>query len=135
MKKEISAGVKAVRQNELFKRQNMNTADRTKRQIPLQKSVFSLALLGIFLIQAMDTVAQLPPGFKSLPQPLASWSFSDTNNWTSDQGYAPIFFANIGWSNLGNGHSLVVDTNGASAFLNYYIFEPTNSASNLVLNA
>jgi hypothetical protein len=83
----------------------------------------------------MDTVAQLPPGFKSLPQPLASWSFSDTNNWTSDQGYAPISFTNIGCSNLGNGHSLVVNTNGAPAFLNYYIFEATNNASNLVLSA
>jgi hypothetical protein len=54
-------------------------------------------------------VAKLPPGPTS--PLLDSWSFWDHTNWTSDLGYTPVSFTNLSFSDLGNGSSLVVDTN------------------------
>ena len=48
--------------------------------------------------------------------------FTDHTNWTSDYGYAPVSFTNLAFSNLGNGKSLVVDTNVA-AWLQYNVYE------------
>src|ERR1051326_1038262 len=48
-----------------------------------------------------------PPGWH--PCQYDSWSFEDTNNWTSDLGYAPVAFTNISASLLGNSLSIVVD--------------------------
>lgn len=42
---------------------------------------------------------------------LSSWSFQDTNNWTSDLGYSPISFTNILGNFYGDGTSLMVDSN------------------------
>lgn len=111
----------------------MKTTNQMKR-IPL---IIPLILTSIFLGQAAHAFeGPYPPGdTNSPPAPLASWSFQDTNGWTSDQGYAPTSFTNIFWSNLGDGRSLVVNTNGAPACLNFPIYEPTNGATNLVLNA
>jgi hypothetical protein len=95
--------------------------------------IVMLMLLGI-LAQAAHADGLIPPG-NYPPDPIASWSFQDTNGWTSDQGYAPISFANISWSMLGDGASLVVNTPGEPAYLDYYIYEPTNGATNLVLNS
>jgi hypothetical protein len=100
----------------------------------LRKWALYLALLSIFLTQANAALPQLPPGLEGIANPLASWSFKDTNNWTTDQGYSPISFTNLSWSNLGDGWSLVVNTNGVPAWLNYDIIQPTNGATNLVLN-
>jgi hypothetical protein len=66
--------------------------------------------------------------------PLASWSFHDFTNWTSDQGSSPISFSNLNYSWLGDGSSLVVDTN-ISVWLNYNVYEPGTGATNLVVNA
>ena len=113
----------------------MKTPNRAKTGGAFCRLIFSLIL---FLTWAQDSraVGLLPPGdTNSPPAPLASWSFQDTNGWTSDQGYAPTSFTNIFWSNLGDGHSLVVNGSGAPAWLNFPIYEPTNGATNLVLNA
>ena len=92
-------------------------------------------ILLIFLAKAACGYGLLPPGAtNSPPPPLASWSFQDQENWTSDQGYNPITFTNIYWSQLGNGYSLIVNSN-LPAWLNFNVIEPTNGATNLVLNA
>jgi hypothetical protein len=78
-----------------------------------------------FLFCASGALAQLlPPGWKGGPTnaPLDSWSFRDNTNWTSDLGYAPVSFTNLGFSYLGNGSSLVVDTN-IPAWLQYNVYE------------
>jgi hypothetical protein len=93
-----------------------------------------LLMLLLFFAQAARADGLLPPG-NYPPDPIASWSFQDTNFWTSDQDYAPISFSNISWSVLGDGASLVVNAPGSPAYLDYYIYEPTNGATNLVLNS
>jgi len=93
-----------------------------------------LLMLLIFLTQAARAVeGPLPPG-NYPPDAIASWSFQDTNAWTSDQGDVPISFTNISWSQLGDGSSLVVNSN-APAWLNFNVIDPTNGQTNLVLNA
>jgi hypothetical protein len=64
--------------------------------------------------------------------PLDSWSFQDSTNWTSDLGYAPISFTNLNFSNLGNGRSLVVDTN-IPAWLQYNVYE-ADGTTNLTVD-
>ena len=83
----------------------------------------------------MSVLAQIPPGFKQGPSytPLDGWSFNDTNNWTSDFGYAPVSFTNITASYLGDGTSLVLDSN-SPAWLQYNVVE-TNGTTNLTVNA
>jgi hypothetical protein len=53
---------------------------------------------------------------------LNSWSFTDTNNWTSDRGYAPVSFTNLSVSDLGAGNALVVDS-PAPVWLQYNLIE------------
>jgi hypothetical protein len=108
----------------------MKTSNRTRGESASFWLVGFLSL-SLFLAQATRLFAQAPPG-PSLPTPLASWSFQDTNYWTSDQGYAPVSFTNITSSDLGDGSSLVVETN-VPAWLNYNIYEPTNGATNLTV--
>ena len=113
----------------------MKTLDRAKAGGAFCRLTVSL-MLFVSLAQAARAAGLLPPGDTNTPPaPLASWSFQDTNGWTSDQGYAPISFTNISWSNLGDGASLVVNASGEPAYLDYYIYEPTNGATNLVLNS
>jgi hypothetical protein len=63
---------------------------------------------------------------------LDSWSFLDNTNWTSDLGYAPVSFTNLNYSYLGDGRSLVVNTN-VPAWLQYNVVE-TNGRPNLTVN-
>ena len=65
--------------------------------------------------------------------PLDSWSFTDPTNWTSDYGYAPVSFTNINFSYLGDGASLVVDTN-VPAWLRYPVFNSDGSTNLTVQN-
>jgi len=60
--------------------------------------------------------------------PLDSWSFHDNTNWTSDKGYSPVSFTNLAYSYLGNGSSLVVNTD-LPAWLQFHVVE-TNGATN-----
>jgi hypothetical protein len=64
--------------------------------------------------------------------PLNSWSFQNHTNWTSDTGYAPVSFTNLSYSDLGNGNSLVVDTN-IPAWLQYNVFE-NDGTTNLTVD-
>lgn len=111
----------------------MKTPNRAKAGVAFCRLIFPLIFFA-FLAQSARAGGLLPPG-NYPPDPIASWSFQDTNGWTSDQGYNPISFTNIWWSNLGDGASLVVNTPGTPAYLDYYIYEPTNGATNLVLNS
>lgn len=74
-------------------------------------------------------------GTNSVPvyTPLDSWSFHDNTNWTSDKGYAPVSFGNLGDSYLGDGASLVVDSTN-QAWLQYNVVE-TSGATNLTVDA
>ena len=47
----------------------------------------------------------------SQPSALEAWTFQDNVYWTSDRGYAPVSFTNLNFSYLGDGASLVVNSN------------------------
>jgi len=83
------------------------------------------------MARAMD----MPPGFRPPTNtPIASWSFFDSTNWTSDQGYPPVSYTNLAFSYLGEFASVVVSTN-VPAWLNFNVVEPSTGATNLVLEA
>ncbi len=68
-------------------------------------------------------VCQPAPSTNSYSNPwLDYWSFSDTKNWTTELGYAPVSYTNLGVSYLGDGASLVVDSTNA-AWLQYNVVE------------
>ena len=83
-------------------------------------------IVAAFAICVLNARAQLDPGggkYGPTNAPLDSWTFYDDHtNWTSDLGYAPISFTNLNYSYLGNGSSLVVDTN-VPAWLQYNVYE------------
>jgi hypothetical protein len=87
-----------------------------------------------FLFYAMSGSAQTPPGGTNAIYytPLNTWSFTDDVNWTSDNGYLPVSFTNLGFSYLGDGASLVVDTN-IPAWLRYNVKE-TDRTTNLTVD-
>ncbi|HEY1663622.1 MAG TPA: LamG domain-containing protein [Verrucomicrobiae bacterium] len=72
---------------------------------------------GIFLLLCLLAFAaraysqELPDTNDFLPYPMDSWSFDDTNTWTSDDGFAPLSFTNITSSLFGDDTSLIIDTN------------------------
>ncbi|MGH7978937.1 MAG: LamG-like jellyroll fold domain-containing protein [Limisphaerales bacterium] len=89
-----------------------------------------------FLFAAASGLAQILPGGDDggpTNTPLDSWSFLDHTNWTSDLGYAPVSFTNINYSYLGDGNSLVVDTN-VPAWLQYNVIENDNTTNLTVDN-
>lgn len=76
-----------------------------------------------FLFAITDASAQAPPPLKNpFPTSLDSWSFTDTNNWTSDSGYAPISYTNIAPMPFGDGMSVIINTN-LLAWLQYNTVE------------
>src|ERR1017187_1216722 len=93
----------------------------------------TLAVAGFLLCAGSGRAQPTSPGTNSGPNyiPLDSWSFYDNTNWTSDNGYAPVSFTNLGYSDLGNGSSLVVDTN-VPAWLQYNVYE-TDGTTNLTV--
>jgi hypothetical protein len=91
------------------------------------------ALVGAgLLLFAVGALAQ-SPGSAPTNIVLQSWSFFASTNWADDVGDAPASFTNLALSDLGDGASLVVDTN-VPAWLNYYIYEPGGGSTNLVVN-
>ena len=64
--------------------------------------------------------------------PLNSWSFSDTNTWASDLGYAPISFNNLVSTNLAANNAVVVDSTNAT-WLNYNVVE-SDGTTNLTVD-
>jgi hypothetical protein len=71
-----------------------------------------------------------PPPITNSPSGsvLDSWSFNDATYWTSDYGYYPISYSNIGLSGLGPGNNLLIDTNVA-AWLQYKVYESGGSTN------
>ena len=94
-----------------------------------------LIVAGFLLGAVEGAKAQAPPfdGGSVTNIPLDSWSFYDQTNWTDDESNAPISFANLSTSDLGDGFSLVVATN-VPAWLNYEIYQPNTGATNLIVN-
>lgn len=92
----------------------------------------ALIAAGLSFCASSGPAQLLPPGYKSLPAALDSWSFHDNTNWTSDLGYAPVSFTNLSFSELGDGASLVVDSTNP-AWLQYNVVE-TNGATNLTVD-
>jgi len=83
-----------------------------------------------FLLGVGSGLAQSPPGGGGGPTytPLDSWSFHDNTNWTSDLGYPALSFTNLGYSYLGDGASLVVNSNNP-AWLQYFVVEKNGSTN------
>ena len=105
--------------------------DKLRKRVFARKPERSFTLLFVMacsLLAATSGHAQIDPGGGSTNTvtytPLNTWSFHDPTNWTSDAGTYPISFTNISLSYLGNGSSLVVDTN-QQAWLHYKIYEST----------
>jgi len=83
---------------------------------------FTPVLFAVLLLP-LPAFCQPAPSTNSYSNPwLDYWSFSDTNGWTTELGYAPVSFTNLGVSYLGDGASLVVDSTNA-AWLQYNIVE------------
>ena len=92
-----------------------------------------LAVAG-FLSSAASGLAQmLPPGGGGglTNTPLNSWSFNDTNTWTSDLSNAPVSFSNITGTWFGDGTSVTLNSTNP-AWLNYNIYE-ASGATNLTV--
>lgn len=68
------------------------------------------AAAALFCATAGVTHAQLPPVAPPADN-LNSWSFTDTNYWTSDLGWPPSSSTNISGPFHGDGTSLMVDSN------------------------
>jgi hypothetical protein len=88
----------------------------------------------LFFNLATAMAQMLPPGGGGAltNAPLDSWSFNDTNSWTSDAGNVPVSFTNItgGW--FGDGTSMTLNSTNP-AWLNYSIYEATG-ATNLTVD-
>ena len=107
------------------------------------KTISNHALIGLFvpfillcgLVKATATDSPSPPGggYGPTNTPLESWSFYDHTNWTDDDGYPPISFTNLNYAQLGNGRSLVVDTN-IPAWLQYPVWA-TDGWTNLTVDS
>lgn len=101
-----------------------------------QKKLTAL-IFTIGLFSAVSGRAQFDPGSgtNSTPSyaPLEVWSFSDSSGWTSDHGYAPLSFTNLDYSYLGDGASLIVDSN-FPAWLQYRVYE-TNGLTNFTVTS
>ena len=113
-----------------------NGSSRQLNSVPARALIVAGFLFALLPLVHADSMA--PPGSggtNSTPTytPLDSWTFLDNTNWTSDWGYAPVSFGNLGYSYLGNGASLVVDSTNA-AWLRYNVVE-TNGTTNLTVSA
>jgi hypothetical protein len=135
MNRAIPATLRTQKGSQLPKGESMKTVNHIKLNCQLVRLIIPAILLCSL---AGATYAQLPPGGggggSSGPTytPLNSWSFHDNTNWTSDYGTAPASFANLNYSYLGLGSSLVVDTN-TPAWLKFNVVE-TGATTNLTVN-
>jgi hypothetical protein len=89
-------------------------------------------LILLFLRSGFSVIGQPVIPTNTYPV-LDSWSFNDTNNWTSDLGYAPVSFTNLSVSYQGEGTAVVVDGGTNVAWLQYNVVE-TNGATNLTVD-
>jgi len=91
----------------------------------------NLLLPALLLCGSPLLHAQLPPGGGGTNSyyygtPIMAWSFNDTNNWTSDAGYAPVSFTNLASTPLGEGTAVVVDSTDP-AWLHYNVTESSGT--------
>ena len=103
--------------------------------IALDSALARVFVFAAFLICFGNVKAQmLPPGGGGglTNTPLNSWSFNDTNTWTSDLGNAPVSFSNITGSWFGDGTSVTLNSTNP-AWLNYSVYE-TTGATNLTVD-
>jgi hypothetical protein len=94
----------------------------------------------VFLFFLCATQAQLLPpaggGGGTKYTPLNSWSFTDTNGWTSDGGtppVSPVSFTNVSGLFFGDGNSLIVDSTNP-AWVQYNVIETNGATTNLALD-
>jgi hypothetical protein len=89
----------------------------TKKPSFFRAKAIALAACLLFLFCSLRLVAQ--PAFTTNSNPsLDSWSFSDTNDWTSDLGYYPISFTNLSvLTSNGPSDSLLIDSTNESQLL------------------
>jgi hypothetical protein len=79
--------------------------------------------LLLFFAIPLRAVIPVFPTTNSVSGPwLDSWSFGDTNYWTTDRGYFPVSYGNMGIYNLGPGNSLDIDCQ-TNAWLQYNVYE------------
>ena len=105
-----------------------------KLSIQHRTVVWILVLLAFgYSYRIMASVPVMPSGGNTNQTILDSWSFSDTNNWTTDQGFYPISHTNIAVSYAGPGNSLLIDSSD-DAWLRYNIVE-TSGATNLQIES
>ena len=93
----------------------------------------NLIVAGCLLICSFGKVfADGPPdpGGGPTNMLLDSWSFSDTNGFSSDLGYKPLSYTNLSVSDLGDGTAVVIDSPFPS-WLQFNVFEI--GATNLTL--
>ena len=95
-----------------------------------RRSLCCLLFLGL-VWPLWEAVGQGIPD-TNYPVFLSSWSFTDTNTWVSDLGYASLSFTNLSSSTLGNGPAVVVDS-AEPAWLHYNVFE-NDGTTNLTVD-
>ena len=89
--------------------------------------VFLLTMFCAALLFA--EIPELPSGGGDTNEVvLDSWSFADTNYWTSDLGYYPISFTNIVVGTNGPGNSLLIDCQ-TNAWLEFNVYESTGATN------
>jgi hypothetical protein len=118
----------------------MNTHPHsTSRKMVLQKSelarfIHPWVVLLFVLFCATQLFAEIPVlpgggGGDTNEIILDSWSFGDTNYWTSDLGYSPISFGNLEVGTNGPGNSLLIDS-PTNSWLVFNVWE-SSGATNL----
>ncbi len=86
-----------------------------------------ILIVSFFSLRLMAVVPVIPPG-NTNEVVLDSWTFEDTNYWTTGLGYSPISFTNLSVSFNGPGNSLLVDTTN-TAWLQYNVFEMSGATN------
>jgi len=98
--------------------------------------ILALAVVWLGLAAKFAQASVMAPGgTNSSPNyvPLNSWSFNDTNFWTSDNGCAPLSFTNLTSNYEGNGTDLVLDSPGNPAWLQFAVTNASGT-TNLTVN-
>jgi hypothetical protein len=99
------------------------------KSIITRRAFACLIIFGLFPSLLLASIPTPPGGGDEPAPPLDSWTFSDTNYWTSVLGFAPVSFTNLSVSTLGDGTAVVIDSTNA-AWLQYNVTE-TDGTNNL----
>ena len=88
--------------------------------------------LGLLPKGYSDDISPGGGNTNSPPSALEAWPFQDNVTWTNARGYAPVSFTNLSFSYLGDGASLVVNSN-APAWIQYKAIE-ADGTTNLTVD-